>query len=193
MRTILILLLAASQVGAEPDEPKKPNEGEMQVASAEYFRDVEAARTKYRSKLAAILEEADAAELYQFDGTTEAKAPEAQEADYFPIVPYGQVSKINARKRLTGEKLSECRKATALLLTKSGDSGVLCHYPAHGVRFVRGDEVIFETSICWKCENYYVAYPDDLNASWVGIATSELKDFLSRELPFPIEGDTPQK
>ena len=193
MRAIRILLLVIPTVGAEPEELRKITEPVTKPASDEYFQEVEAARGKYRAKLAAILEKADAVEIYQFDGTTEPKAPQGQEEHYFPIVPYEQVSKIIARKRLTGDKLLECRKATASLMTEAGDSGVLCHYPAHGLRFVRGKEVIFETSICWKCQNFYIAYPDDKDASWQGITTKELQEFLFRELPLPAEEGTPGK
>lgn len=193
MRSIRILLLLIPTVSADPGESWEVIEPVTKPARDEYLQDLEAARGKYRAKLATILEKADAVEIYQFDGTTEPKAPQGQEENYFPIVPYEQVAKIIVRKMLAGDKLLECRKATASLMTEAGGAGMLCHYPAHGVRFLRDKEVIFETSICWKCQNFYIAYPYDKNASWEGVTTKELQDFLSRELPLPPEEKTPRK
>jgi hypothetical protein len=35
-------------------------------------------------------------------------------------------------------------------------NGAFCHAPPYGVRFYKDDVLIFETTICWKCHNFYI-------------------------------------
>ena len=62
----------------------------------------------------------------------------------------------------------------------------MCHYPIHGIRFFRGDDFLFGTSICWVCDNYYVEYPDDFeSATWEGGLSKEFEKFLTTVMPIP--------
>ncbi|QDV41254.1 hypothetical protein Enr13x_10920 [Stieleria neptunia] len=35
-------------------------------------------------------------------------------------------------------------------------NGAFCHVPTYGIRFYRGDDLIFNVSVCWKCHNFYL-------------------------------------
>jgi len=90
------------------------------------------------------------------------------------------------RKTLTGDAIVQCRNHTVSLLKEPYLPGAMCHFPIHGLRLFRGGELIFETSLCWHCSNYYLEYPDDYDeASWVGFGTNGIEAFLKKELPIP--------
>lgn len=64
----------------------------------------------------------------------------------------------------------------------------MCHMPVHGVRFFKDNDLLFQTSFCWTCANYFVTYPDDYETStWVGLGDAELKKFMLKQLPIPEE------
>ena len=42
----------------------------------------------------------------------------------------------------------------------------LCHEPAYGLRFFSGEELVLETTFCWKCSNFEV--PTSLGYRFMG-------------------------
>jgi len=32
----------------------------------------------------------------------------------------------------------------------------MCHTPPYGVRFYRDNKMLFETTVCWECHNFYL-------------------------------------
>lgn len=194
MKSLVILLFAASCVFSEEldlpadfeADPARPQDALLLSANRKYSKEKEAVRAKYRERLASVLEHADAIEICRLDFDTIAKIPDGQDQAFFPIKPYDCFSRILARKVLAGEDLLNCRTAMVeLLKAPSAGEGAWCHYPIHGIQFLRKGEVLFQSSFCWKCCNFYVAYPDDDRASWVGIAADGLKDLLMEQLPIP--------
>lgn len=160
----------------------------MSEARADYYKGELELAARYRAKLAEVLKLSDAVEIYRLDFSMADEVPEGKENDFFPIKPYEQMAEILARKCLKGEELEACRKATAELLKVPDDSGgAFCHYPIHAVRFLRGEEIVFESSFCWKCSNYYVTFPNnaDGSASWCGIGSDGIQKFLEKHLPIP--------
>lgn len=188
----LILMIAMARLLGEEPEGVFPAptsvEAALSEARSEFYKGEEELAKRYRTKLAELLKLADAVEIYRLDFSMEGEVPEAKESDFFPIKPYDQMSEILARKRLTGEDLEACRKATAELL-KAPETwgGAFCHYPIHGVRFLRGKEIVFESSFCWKCGNYYVTFPNNVEggASWCVIDSDGIQKFLEKQLPIP--------
>ena len=175
-------------LGDDPPPPPTPLEDALSEASSDYYKGQEELATKYRAKLAEILTLADAVEIYRLDFSMAGEVQEGKENAFFPIKPDGQMSEILARKRLDGEDLEACRKVTAELLKAPEESGgAFCHYPIHGVRFLRGKEIVFESSFCWKCGNYYVTFPNNVggSASWCGIDSDGIQQFLEKQLPIP--------
>jgi hypothetical protein len=62
-------------------------------------------------------------------------------------------------------------------------SGVLCHYPIHGIRVWKGEEILLQSSICWHCGNMGFDYPD--GAGFITIEMRELKQICDELLPIP--------
>jgi hypothetical protein len=176
--------------GMEVDPAESPVGYLKLTANRKFNQEVLVAQANFRARLADILAHADAVEIFLLDPGIGEELPKGQEDKFFPIRPYGHFVKIIERRRLVGEPFEACRRATAELLRVREDSGgAFCHYPIHGVRFLRGDEVVYESSFCWLCQNYYVKFPSDEDgrASWVGIGNEALKGFLNKELPIPRE------
>jgi hypothetical protein len=51
----------------------------------------------------------------------------------------------------------------------------------------KDDDFLFRTSLCWACSNYYVEYPDDERATWVGMDDRELETLVTRLMPIPAD------
>lgn len=193
MRLLLLLLIPAFLHADELDLPEgfEPDANRPDVplsfsATRKYLKEKEQIQTKYRERFADALKHTDGAEILLLSFTLERGIPEGAEEDYLLISPYGSYSKVLHRKKLTGQSLTQCRDLTGKLLREPYLAGPLCHFPIHGVRLYRGEELIFETSLCWHCSNYFLEYPDDYDeASWVGFGSDELERFLKTELPIP--------
>ena len=69
----------------------------------------------------------------------------------------------------------EARRMAELWRHLSFEKGwqALCHEPPYGVRFYRGDELVFETSICWSCTNFFVRQRDG-SYDWYGFHAEDL-------------------
>jgi hypothetical protein len=61
----------------------------------------------------------------------------------------------------------------------------MCHYPIHGLRIRAGTKLLFETSICWECNNYYFTH--DRESRWVSLTddANELRKLLNELMPIP--------
>ena len=35
-------------------------------------------------------------------------------------------------------------------------NGAFCHVPPYGMQFFRKEKLLFETTVCWKCHNFYM-------------------------------------
>jgi hypothetical protein len=59
--------------------------------------------------------------------------------------------------------------------------GALCHLPIHGIRIFSDDALLFETSLCWACNNYYV------ESDWAGLTADAkpLRTLLDEVVPIP--------
>ena len=100
----------------------------------------------------------------------------------FPLRPYGSSALILA-SRIVGDTDAEkvCKAWRALEFDRLG--GAFCHVPAYGLRFYRGDDLLFETSVCWKCRNFYLPTLERKNGKtvyqWYGFSgNQDAKDLL---------------
>lgn len=93
----------------------------------------------------------------------------------FPIKPYSISLPIEQEGILKGEALKNLLAAWMGLSTQSGYRNAMCHEPVYGLRFrdERG-QIVFETSLCWGCSNYYLAEGNDY--IWSGLPKSHLAD-----------------
>jgi len=136
----------------------------------------------------------DRVEVFYLDGMAwsgdEAKGLKPGEG--FPIRAYGSdEAKILGQVTLTG---AEAEAFAALWRAQRFDPGLqaLCHSPAYGLRFYSGNEMFFETSLCFHCSNFYVT--NLLGSGWWGFdtRTAEAGELL-RRLQEIFPASKPQK
>lgn len=155
-------------------------------ANRKYFKEKDEIQNRYRAQFSEILKQANSAEVLLLSFSLEKKISKGRENEYLFISPYNSYSKILEKKKLNKESFSQCRSKTIKLLQSPQLAEPLCHFPIHGIRFFHNEELIFETSLCWHCSNYFFWYPDDFHeASWVGFKGDSLETFLKKELPIP--------
>ncbi len=105
--------------------------------------------------------------------------------DHFPIRPYSAETKILKRRVLTADEFQRLKPSLVETVSVAENSGgALCHMPIHGLRVFDGDEMIFETSICYGCANFYVAYPLG-GAGWVGLSAKDFDTVMEALMPIP--------
>jgi hypothetical protein len=73
----------------------------------------------------------------------------------FPIKPYGSDANVLGKLVLDGEKAQSVATAWRSLHFDPKFQA-LCHGPIYGLRFYKNDQLIFETSMCWHCSNFYI-------------------------------------
>lgn len=61
---------------------------------------------------------------------------------------------VDSHVTIDGKKCKEITDAWRSLTFQP--NGTLCHVPPYGVRFYRNDKLVFETTVCWKCHNFYM-------------------------------------
>jgi hypothetical protein len=105
----------------------------------------------------------------------------------FPLRPYGSTTPVYGSVVLSGSELDEflghwCRQAPSFW------NQAMCHDAVYGYRLYRGGRVVGETSICWKCSNFYVTvYPG--MSGWYGFTSTsksalDLLAFCDARLPY---------
>lgn len=173
--------------GVEPN-PAHPEADERLSANRKFFKAKRVAQADYRARLADILQHANRVELLLLDFELAADPDKLSEAERFEVTPYKSATRIlrrvSAKPDIT--KLAIHHFQRLLRTREDYEGGPMCHMPIHGVRFFKNDDLLFETSLCWTCSNYFVAYPDDYEtASWVGLSDAELKQFMLKQVPIP--------
>jgi hypothetical protein len=121
---------------------------------------------------------------------------------------------IHAERTLTGEAMTRLLILWTAVLREDVGLQAACHYPIHGLRLINGGSVLYETSLCWLCNNYYVVTerqssgesprrlrsrpPGTKEHSWLGLpggypkgepspTCRELRELLTEILPIPEE------
>ncbi len=144
---------------------------------------------EYRKRISELILKADKIEVFLLDfSIPEVESESVTGIETFPIAPYEKDTRIVKKVELQPGDLKVFSEAVASALSsKGGEGGVLCHYPIHGIKVFRAGHQIFQTSLCWKCGNYYVEFPD--TASWQQMSGSfmQLKELLEKHLPIPPE------
>lgn len=198
-RLLLIgLFLPVTFLGVEPldlpdgmkQNPDQPEQDERLSANRKYYKAMDAARADYRGRLADILQHANRVELLLLDFEFVKEANSVAPTERFDVSPYQKVARILQTVKATPEMLVEARQHFQRLLKTRNDfgGGAFCHEPVHGVRFFKDDTLLFQTSLCWGCGNYFVTYPDDHDtATWVGMHDADLEAFFMSKVPIPEE------
>ena len=155
-------------------------------ALKQFYAEKDSMKFRYRQSLAEVLLFTTRIDIYLLDFELEIEV-DAEEYDrYFPIKPYHKFSRIIDQKTPKAEHVNDCKLVFSKLMKEPNEVGTMCHFPIHGIRFYSDEDILFETSLCWNCGNYFVEYPDDFRtATWVGFNSRELKALLYRFLPIP--------
>lgn len=181
------LLHAKEERDAAADETAtKPSPGyeDLGEATKQYMKAKEAAQTTFRKGMARAIQHADRIEIYLLD--FDLSVDPASDKSLFPILPYQKQSAILKQTSLSEEQRKELTKLFASVLEMPDVEGAFCHYPIHGVAFYLGEGLLFRTSLCWECQNYYVQFPDDGDAAtWVGLSHKDFEAFMKKVMPIP--------
>ena len=145
----------------------------------------------YRDAVASTLKFADRVEVYLLGAKESARTDlfsgsEDQAADLFPIRPYDSNARILKRLTVPKEDIPQWTDAVAKILTSRRSTAMaMCHNPIHGIRLFAGDLLLFETSVCWECHNYYFRYEE--GAQWENLTedATDLRALFTKFLPIP--------
>jgi hypothetical protein len=176
---------------AEPDLPACGNPDQLLREARERFAAAkESLQAEFRAALVRALPLADRVEafLLDFEPSLEPGGdPFDESGATFPILPYRKATKVLKRLTVKGPDAADLQRLMAATL-KKGDAGgaAACHFPIHGLQFFKGDSQLYATSLCWKCANYYVQYPDEYDtAQWLGMQNPDLEKLMNKILPVP--------
>lgn len=194
----LVLLLSSVLTGTEPlDLPKdikanpaEPENDQRLSANRKFFKAKRAIEADYRTRLADIIGYANRVELFLLDFEPTSDLEKIPEPDRFYVTPYKSAAKILNRVKAKPDVADLAKQHFQRLLRTREDreGGALCHMPVHGVRFFKDNNLLFQTSLCWMCSNYFVTYPDDYEtATWVGMHDEALKAFFLQQMPIPAD------
>ena len=108
----------------------------------------------------------------------------------FPIRPYDAQARIIGTATLSGRDVdSICETWRSMSFDKWASA--FCHYPVYGLRFYRDDKLLFETSICWECSNFFIPdvsdaepgdFGPDTDFQWYGFKKNKISDKLLEDL-----------
>jgi hypothetical protein len=186
--------VAADDKPAEPEAKTKDGpSGILRSAEEEYNKAKEGLQQEYRKALAKALLLADKVDaiLLDFEPADDSIGPDWRETlaskEWFPILPYQNKTKVLKHAELDAVQIKEAAKLMSETVAAGiPGGGAACHFPIHGLRFFKGKELIYYTSLCWVCANFYIAYPDQIvTASWVGFADDALEKWINKLLPIP--------
>ena len=176
---------------AQEDESSK-----IEKAENAYVKSVEASRVAYRKALSAAISDASSIEIMLLGPASDANQHStaldsidpfgnADKARTFPIRPYKISAAILKRKVLTaGEIASLMPELQSTITALDGNVMAACHDPIHAVRVYIGENVVFETSICYHCNNFYMTYPFD-DAHWECLSNPKFQAIMEKLMPFP--------
>jgi hypothetical protein len=161
----------------------------LAAGAAFQLRPVRRAYYEYRIRgVTSSLPAIDRVEVFHLRGTGLRESDPANATDGFPIRPYRSYSHILGQTTLFG---ADAQALASLWRSQRFDWGVqaLCHYPAYGFRYYSGSKLIFETSVCYRCNNFYTP------TGWWGFYTDtpQAADLLRRlRQIFPASIATPE-
>ena len=186
-RKTIVALLLFNGFSAIAFAQTKPLELKSK-AENQYFDSVLKAQGEFRVQLAEAVAGADHAEIFLLD--FQAADPEVfkrdENAKYIAVKPYKKITKILQSKELEPEELQQLLPELEQTIgVRENEYGAFCHYPIHGIRLYSEGSLLFETTFCWVCHNFYVDYLS-FESGWVGIAPdSKLKALFTQLMPIP--------
>jgi hypothetical protein len=212
MRKLFFILICAGlshgqENEADPDaleddfqqNPKMEKAGDIRWnAQNKFIEDKRKLEAAYRSQLAESFRLVDRAEIMLLDfeptprptdlppGEFYGEVEGFERKHYLFIPNYGAYSKILKTKKVGEESKDELVNAMVSVFREPPRlQGPMCHHPIHGVRLYIANELLFETSFCWHCGNYFMRMTGAWDGMWVDFHGEKLEAFLKKELPIP--------
>lgn len=145
------------------------------------------AHVAYQTSFAEAITHATHVEVYLLDAAERKKADPFDDSpkEFFPVLPYESVVRIKQTKKLTPEELQLLMPALKVTLTPArGGKSFLCHDPIHGIRVWDDGELVFQTSVCYTCNNFYRSQPGG-DAFWVPLPNTQLQEVMEKLMPIP--------
>lgn len=170
----------------------------IEKANEAYGKARNVADEAYRKELAEAIAGAGQVEVCLLEALVVDRVPEAGSdgdwvkrlpADRFPIFPYmGSVEILKRRLLIPGEiaaLMPSLRSTIAITAEEEAKAGsALCHDPIHGLRVMEGDRVMFQTSVCYRCNNFSMIYPDG-RAEFYALTSPEFRKVMELLMPIP--------
>lgn len=153
-----------------------------------FFADLERAQVKYRASQSEVIRKADRVVVYLVDfEITTSDDPFgnslAGDDDAIRVSPSGGVAKILTTKEVPQDHKVKILDTLATQIAKpEHDGGAMCHFPIHGIRVYRGEELLHEGTLCWVCGNFSFSYPE--GSGWLD-TSKELEKIFTILLPIP--------
>jgi hypothetical protein len=160
------------------------------TARSLFIEGTDALKLAYRQSLSIRIQSATRGEIFLLDFQTQSEKGNVitdalfPDSDLFPIRPYAVATRILDRRKLSESELAQVLTVLPKTIADENREGSFCHYPIHGIRLYDGDTLLFETSVCYECRNFYVSFPDG-QSSWVGLRGGELQSVFKRVMPIP--------
>lgn len=173
-------------------EPQSPMLAGIQQAQHAFHTGKSEVETKYRKAFAEAIRDAKEIDVFLLDfEMTAAKSTEMPgwaetlPKDQFPITPYRSQSKILESKRLRPREIALLMPALQrTIAVQENHGGAFCHMPIHGIRIWNADQIVFQTSICYECMNWYMTYPY-ADSGWLALSEPNLQNILEQLMPIP--------
>lgn len=155
--------------------------------------ELEAETLKHRKALSDTLTASMEMEVYllDFEMTDVADAEKNRTwykrlpSNQFPILPYGFASTILKRKTLSAEEKALLLPSLQQTLSAPhSGGGAACHYPIHGIRIWGEGDLIFQTSFCYQCSNFYMVHSSS-EAGWLGLTDPNFQKIMEQLMPIP--------
>ena len=95
------------------------------------------------------------------------RRPQTSTLAVFPVAPYGLYASVVEHVTLPPLEATRAIAWWQDILLASPRMQCAGHYPTHGIRFRRGNYVVFETTVCWKCRTFWLHGPN--GTTWIGL------------------------
>jgi len=194
-RLFLAMILMGAESAALWAADRRPPEildtpEQLSKATDDYYNSLDAVSAKYRKALAGVMGTADKIEIYQIHlvvfSNENGKETRHQDPSEEEFGAYA-LATIRKRKLLSAEEMKRLLPILqATVAEPKPGRGAMCHDPGYGVRMWHGKEIIFESSLCFKCGNLSVPLPD--RKDLIGMSQEGLLEAMQAILPIKDEG-----
>ena len=184
-RMAVIALIYCQAIYA--DNLPKPAEALLTAkvdAKTAYWKEKAELQLAYRQKIGKLISGCDKMEVFLLDFSMEDVEVGVES---FPISPFDSETKVIKKVEVNKSDSETFRDMVSTMLSsrEPEEAGSFCHYPIHGIRLYQSGVLVFQTSFCWSCDNYYFEFPDGAGWCQLGYSRAGLKNLFERILPIP--------